>query len=30
VSCSFSLNLPFFGLEPLSKGLGTNKIGWLH
>jgi hypothetical protein len=24
VSCGFSLNLPFFGLGPLSKHLGTN------
>ncbi len=24
VPCKFSLNLPLFGLEPLSKGLGTN------
>jgi hypothetical protein len=23
VPCRFSLNLPFFGLGPLSKGLGT-------
>ncbi len=36
VSCSFCLNLSFFGLGPLSKGLGTNlklstnKISWIH
>jgi len=24
VPCRFSLNLPLFGLGPLSKGLGTN------
>jgi hypothetical protein len=24
VPCSFSLNLPLFGLGPLFKGLGTN------
>jgi hypothetical protein len=36
VPCSFSLNLSLYGLEPLSKGLGTNlklltnKIAWIH
>jgi len=36
VPCRFSLNLPLFGLGPLSKGLRTNlklltnKIAWIH
>jgi hypothetical protein len=36
VPCRFSLNLPLFGLGPLSKGLGTdwklltNMIAWIH
>jgi hypothetical protein len=36
VPCRFSVNLPFFGLGPSSKGLGTNlklstnKVAWIH